>query len=129
MKPHAHRFGLLSVREKELVQRDRMREPAVVCPHCETQTTVADLLTHVEERCPGARAPHQLSRWVTWTEAKRLGVPEPTLSRWINRGLVRSRPAGEQRKYLLRDLALRLAQRRGRRGSDGTFTRGRRRRR
>lgn len=104
----------LTVQAKQARQREAMREPAVPCPHCEAQTTPADLLRHVEN-CSGLREPHPLSRWITWGEALELGVPRQTLHRWVRQGRVRwrvsmgkdvlrerGRPPG--RTYLLRDI-------------------------
>jgi hypothetical protein len=108
-------YGRLSVVAKQVDHRERMREPAVRCPLCEAQTTVADLLGHVARRCPGRRAPHPLSRWVGWAEAIALGIAPGTMSRWVRRGVVLSRGGARSRQYLLRDLAVRLAERRERR--------------
>jgi DNA modification methylase len=55
------RYHRLSLAEKQTLHRECMREPAVVCPICETQTTAADLLEHIETRCPGPRDPNPLS--------------------------------------------------------------------
>jgi hypothetical protein len=122
-------YARLTLAQKQLRHLDEQREPAVTCPRCETQTTAADLVRHLEARCPGPREPHPRSRWVSWREAISLGVAEPTMSRWIRRGLVRVRGAPQERQYLLRDLAHHLAERRARR-TVGTFTNesGRRRR-
>lgn len=125
MGERADRYRRLTLAEKQVRQRDQMREPAVPCPQCDTKTTTADLLQHIEERCTGPREPHPQSRWITWREALRLGVPKPTMSRWVRRGLVGSRGELHVRQYLLRDLVVRLAERRARRGS----TNGTRRRR
>lgn len=105
-------YARLSVAEKEIRQREDMREPAVRCPSCDTQTTSNDLVQHVEERCQGPREPHPQSRWITFADAMKLGVQRGTLSKWVRKGRVRVRAAGEQRQYLLRDLAVRLAERR-----------------
>lgn len=107
-------YARLSETEKVAVQLDRMREPPVACPRCGTQTTVTGLLAHVDDRCTGPREPHPQSHWVTWREALGLGVPGKTLSRWVRRGYIRTADP-EPRRYLLRDLALRLAERHARR--------------
>lgn len=112
----AHRaYQRLSLADKQALQRERMREPAVVCPACDTQTTAADLVDHVTKRCPGRRDPAPNSRWVSWREARALGVPRATLSWWASRGEVRYLGERQGRKYLLRDLAVRIANRRNRR--------------
>jgi hypothetical protein len=105
-------YQRLSVAEKQARHRQAMREPAIPCPHCDTQTTVADLLRHVET-CPGRREPHPLSEWVGWREALALGVLPGTLSRWVRKGKVRTRGEAWRREYLRRDLAKLLAARRG----------------
>lgn len=108
----AHSYHRLSVAEKQAADRARMREPAVTCPGCDTQTTSQDLLSHVAKRCPGPREPGPRSVWVSWRDAIAAGVPKMTLSFWAQRGEVRTRGPRGDRQYLLRDLALRLAQRR-----------------
>lgn len=110
-------YARLSVAGKQAHQLEQMREPSVTCPRCETQTSPADLLAHLSTRCTGPREPHRGSRWISWGEATRMGVPDATMSRWTNRGLVRSRGAPNGRRYLLRDLVHRLADRRARRDS------------
>lgn len=105
----------LTVAAKQKRHLDAMRAPAVVCPDCETSTGETDLVSHLA-RCEGPREPHPRSRWVTWREAMELGVARQTMSRWLQRGLVRTRMVPvPQRQYLLRDLARRIAERRGRR--------------
>lgn len=97
-------YARMSLAAKQAQHRDRMREPAIVCPFCEVQTTVAELPRHARESCPGARAPHPLSEWVSWRDAMALGVPRQTLSRWVRRGQVRSRGERDRRQYLRRDV-------------------------
>lgn len=103
-------YTRMSVGEKQAHHRDQMREPPIACPLCETQTTVADLVQHVEARCPearspGRREPHPRSKWIGYREALVLGgVPKATLSRWVKLGRVRVRSPGDRRQYLLRDL-------------------------
>lgn len=105
-------YHRLSIAGKQQHQREMAREPSVVCPTCETQTSASDLLAHVESRCPGPRDPHPHSKWITWREAMRLGVQGRTLSRWAQRGQVRYLGDRQDRKYLMRDVALRIAERR-----------------
>jgi len=107
-------YHRMSVGEKQAHAREGMREPSVTCPACGTQTTPADLVAHSTKRCPGRPpdpAPH--SRWVNWREARALGVPATTLSFWARAGQVRFLGERQDRRYLLRDLALKIAQRRG----------------
>jgi hypothetical protein len=112
-------YHRLSISAKQARHREAMREPSIACPHCDTQTTAADLLRHLEA-CSGRREPHPLSKWVTWSEALALGVARDTLSRWVRQGRVRSRVSvrvdGERnrgrparRRYLLRDVTKLLA--------------------
>lgn len=104
-------YQRLSLAEKQALQRERMREPAVTCPVCETQTASVDLLGHLQTRCPGPREPNPASKWVTLAEAIALGAPRPTIFRWARRGMVRTQGSWRGRRYLLRDVALRLARR------------------
>lgn len=103
-------YHRMSLAQKQAHVRDRMREPAVACPGCDTQTTAADLIAHAA-RCPGPRDPHQGSKWVTWREAIALGVPRRTFAHWVERGHVRYVGEVKDRRYLLRDLAQKIAQR------------------
>jgi hypothetical protein len=105
------RYRRLTVEAKQRRALERLREPGVRCPRCETETTAADLMRHVEG-CQGPREPHPMSQWITRREAVRIGVPDRTLRYWRRRGLVRSR--GGERQYLLRDVMRRLAARRAR---------------
>lgn len=100
----------MSIAEKQASHRESMREAPVVCPSCDTQTSSTDLLAHVAQRCTGPREPGPRSVWVSWRDAVAAGVPGHTLSRWTQRGLVRVRGDRQDRRYLLRDLALRVAQ-------------------
>lgn len=109
-------YARMSLAEKQAEALDRQREPSVTCPRCETETTAADLMRHVENTCPGAREPHPRSRWITWREALSLGVPKPTMGRWIQQGLVRFHGESKSRVYLLRDV-VQLAATRQRRKS------------
>jgi hypothetical protein len=99
----------MSLADKQARHRNRMREPAVSCPECGTQTTAADLIAHVAARCPGPRDPHPGSKWVSWRDALALGVLRGTLSKWVARGAVRVRGETQQREYLMRDIAVRVA--------------------
>lgn len=103
----ASRYHLMSAAEKRAASLS-VREPAVTCPDCDTQVMPADLLAHLEHRCPGPREPGPSSKWVTWREALALGVPKMTLSDWVRRGRVRMRGERGDRRYLLRDLSLRI---------------------
>lgn len=102
-------YQRLSLAGKQALQRERMREPAVTCPVCETQTTAADLLDHIATRCPGPREPNPASKWVTWRQALAIGVLPGTMSKWVKRGLVHVRGELQDRRYLLRDIAVRVA--------------------
>ena len=104
------RYHQLSIAEKRTEALARVREPAVQCPGCDTQVMPADLLNHLEQRCPGPREPGPGSKWISWQEARSL-VPKPTLVRWIKGGRVRFKGSRGDRQYLYRDLAKNLAQR------------------
>lgn len=95
-------YRRLPLAEKQQRYRDRMREPAVVCPRCEMQMGVPDIVRHARE-CQGPREPHPLSRWIGWREATAL-VPKATLARWLASGRVRWRGAPHRRELLLRDV-------------------------
>jgi hypothetical protein len=106
-------YAKLSAAAKEAVALDRLREPAVTCPRCETQTTTADLVNHLEERCTGHREVHPASRWIRWRDAVKW-IPHPTLRRLASRGLIRRRGPAWRREYLLRDVTRQVAARKAR---------------
>jgi hypothetical protein len=108
-----HGYHRLSLAEKQALAYDRVREPAVVCPACGTTTTSSDLLQHVATRCPGPPQEEKHWRWVDWRQARSLGVPATTLSFWARTGAVRYRGERMDRQYLLRDLVMKIAPRRG----------------
>lgn len=109
------RYHHLSIGEKQALHRESMREPSVVCPACETQTTATDLVRHIDTRCPGPREPNPHAHWISWREALALGVPRATLSYWARHGAVRFLGERQDRRYLLRDLAQRIANQRANR--------------
>lgn len=119
-------YTRLSLAAKQALHLDRMREPAVSCPLCEAQTTVADLPRHVESSCSGRREPHPLSEWLAWGEAVALGILEGTLCRWVKSGKVRFRGERDHREYLRRDLVLLVAARRKRLSKGKGFPMGKR---
>lgn len=106
-------YRKLSVAEKNKLALSRARDAAVRCPDCDMQVMPVDLLAHQRERCAGVADPGPGAKWVTWREALALGVPGKTFARWVERGFVRFTGERQDRKYLLRDLALRIAQRNG----------------
>jgi hypothetical protein len=106
-------YQKLSISEKRSLDLDRAREPAVTCPICDTQVMPADLLAHLEQRCSGPREPGRGARWITHREVLAMGVARQTLSFWASRGFVRYTGDRQDRKYLYRDLAVKVAQRRG----------------
>lgn len=105
-----HRLPIAQKRTEALA---RAREPAVTCPDCDTQVTSVDLLAHMKERCTGLREPGPGAKWVTWRDAIAMGVNRQTLSRWSQTGQVRFIGETQDRKYLMRDLALKISQRLG----------------
>lgn len=106
-------YQKLSIAQKRALNLTSVREPAVTCPNCDTQVMTVDLLAHLEQRCAGPRAPGPGSKWLTWREAIAMGVPAKTLSNWARNGHVRFVGERQDRKYLHRDLVLKLAQRLG----------------
>lgn len=112
-RPVPSRYHLLSVQEKQAEAMGRAREPAVRCPDCDTQVMPVDLPSHQASRCPGAPEPGPGWKWVNWHESLALGVPPTTLSFWARTGQVRFLGGRMDRKYLLRDLARKIAERRG----------------
>lgn len=105
------RYHKLPIAEKRAEDLARVREPAVTCRICDTQVMRADLLAHIDNRCPGRREPGPGSKWVTWGEARAIGVPKRTIVRWVKRGYVRVKGGRGDRLYLHADLVDRLAQR------------------
>ena len=106
-------YQKMSIVEKRAVALSSVREASVTCPDCDTQVMPVDLLAHRSDRCPGRREPGPSARWVTWREALAMGVPAMTLSRWASNGHVRVVGTRMDRKYLHRDLALKISQRLG----------------
>jgi hypothetical protein len=107
------RYQRLPIAQKRTEDLARIREPAVSCPTCDTQVMPADLLSHMAERCDGPREPGPGARWIPFREAIAMGVPRATLSKWTKNGQVRFLGERQDRKYLYRDLAVKIAQRRG----------------
>lgn len=118
------RYHSLPIAQKRAEAIARVREPAVTCPSCDTQVMPVDLLAHIEQRCPGPRAPGPSAKWVGWREAVAIirrsiaGMSEPAammrLSRWSHpdrNQVVRVRARGTRgdRTYLHSDLVKHLA--------------------
>lgn len=112
-QPKPAAYHLLSIGEKQVQATARVREPAVTCPDCDTQVTTVDLLAHLADRCPGPRTPGPSAKWVSWREAIAMGVGRQSLTRWVQAGFVRFVGERLDRKYLHRDLALKIAQQMG----------------
>lgn len=110
--PASAEYHRLPVAAKRAAALASVREPPIACPSCDVQVTPADLLAHMAQRCPGPREPGPGARWIPWREAVAAGVAPQTLSFWARRRQVRYRGERGDRQYLLRDLALRIAQRR-----------------
>lgn len=106
-------YQRLPIAEKRAKDLGRIRETAVTCPICDTQVMPTDLLAHMAERCQGRREPGPGAKWINWREARGLGVPGKTLSRWATSGQVRFLGERQDRRYLMRDLAIKIARRRG----------------
>jgi hypothetical protein len=106
-------YHLLPIAEKRAQAIASVREPAVTCPICDTQVMPVDLLAHMDLRCPGPRTPGPGAKWISRAEALAMGISSQTFKRWVERGFVRSTGQRKLRKYLHRDLAVKIAQRRG----------------
>lgn len=106
-------YHRLSITEKRTVALSRAREDSVACPDCFTKVTAVDLLPHMRERCAGRPEPEPFAKWVTWREAIAMGVKARTLAWWAERGFVRFRGEKQDRKYLLKDLAIKISQQKG----------------
>lgn len=105
-------YQRMSVTEKRAVSTAVQRERPIACTSCDTQVMPVDLLSH-HERCPGPREPEPRDKWVTHREVIAMGVPRATLSFWANNNKVRFTGERQDRKYLYRDLVVRVAQRNG----------------
>lgn len=77
------------------------------------QVMPADLIAHRDQRCAGRPEPGAGAKWVNARDAIVRSVPKATLSYWVAQGFVRARGARMDREYLLRDLAQKVAARRG----------------
>lgn len=111
--PRSTAYHKLPIAEKRALDLSRARQPAVTCPDCDMQVMPVDLLAHLAERCAGLRTPGPGDKWITWREALAMGVPRETLSRWVTNGHIRHVGERQDRKYLHRDLALKISQRNG----------------
>lgn len=103
-----HRMPIAQKRAEAIA---RIREPSVTCPQCDTHVMPDDLLAHLKDRCPGPREPGPGARWISHREVIAMGVSRSTLSFWTASGQVRFSGDRQDRKYLHRDLALKIAQR------------------
>jgi len=106
-------YQKLSIQQKRELDLSKVRDAAVRCPHCEMQVMPVDLLVHVAQRCAGRPEPGPGAKWITHREALAMGVARATLSFWVERDFVRATGERQDRKYLLRDLALKIAQQKG----------------
>lgn len=102
-------YRRLSLVEKQAVSRANMREGPVRCPSCGTATAASDLVPHVEHRCQGRQDPGPASQWIDFREALRMGASSRMMTFWARRGHVRWRGEVQCRRYLLRDVAVRVA--------------------
>lgn len=112
-QPKPAAYHKLPIAEKRMEALARAREPAVSCPTCDMQVMPVDLLAHMDQRCPGPREPGPGAKWISWREALALGVGRQSLTRWVQAGMVRFVGGRLDRRYLHRDLALKVAQQRG----------------
>lgn len=105
-------YQRLPITQKRAADLARVRESAVTCPSCDTHVMPSDLIAHLE-RCPGPREPGPGAKWIDHRAALALGVPRATLSFWTSTKQVRYVGGKQDRRYLMRDLAMKIAQRRG----------------
>lgn len=112
-RPKPAAYHLMSIKEKSARALGQARDASVRCPDCDMAVLPVDLLAHMQERCGGQPEIGAGAKWVSWREALAMGVPGKTFARWVERGFVRFVGERQDRKYLLRDLALRIAQRNG----------------
>ncbi len=112
-RPKPAAYHLMSLQEKSARSLGQVRDASVRCPQCETAVMPVDLLAHMEGRCQGRPEPGAGAKWVTHREVMAMGVPRATLSKWAHNGFVRFVGGVQDRKYLLRDLALKVAHLRG----------------
>ena len=96
-------YQRLTVAAKQARQRERMREPAITCPLCETQMGVADIFRH---DCNGSRPIHPLEEWLSWSELLAFGVPKATASRWVSEGRIQYQGPLSRRRYRRRNIAI-----------------------
>lgn len=105
-------YQKLSLSEKRALDISRVREQPVACPGCGVGVMAADLLSHVEQRCPGRSEPGPAAKWIGWREAVaiiRRAAPMSEaaammrLSRW-SRSEIRMCGSRGDRKYLHGDL-------------------------
>lgn len=96
-------YRRLSVKDKEARNRQHGRPRR--CPVCEMGIQPGDIIAHAE-RCEGLPDLHPRDRWVSWSEAVRLGAPESTLHGWIAAGRVRNSGEEGSRRYLLGDVEI-----------------------
>lgn len=128
--PRPNRYHLLSIAEKRTEALTNARENPITCQECDMRVMPADLISHMESRCPGPSAPAPGSRWLSGREARAIGVAKSTLSFWANRGFVRVSGEGMDRRYLERDLVKSIQisgiRMRNRRRSSNGLNRGKR---
>lgn len=90
------------------VERDRF----VHCPLCETRTFVRHLVSHMRSRCLGRPSPDECIRWVRQPDVQAMGIPSQTLSRLVQKGLVRRRGTRLDYVYMLVDVVKQISRRR-----------------
>lgn len=112
-RPKPAAYHLMSLQEKSARSLGQVRDASVRCPDCDTQLMPADLLVHLEQRCQGRPEPGAGAKWLSHREVMQLGVSRATLNWWVVNHQVRFIGERQDRKYLHRDLVVKIAQRRG----------------
>lgn len=104
-------YNEMNLAGKERFQRERVREPAMRCPICETAVQPIDMRNHREKHCPGKQEPHHLATWVDWDEVLEYGIPRSSLYLFIAQGRIRIKCDNNVKMALLRDLEVIAAKR------------------
>lgn len=97
-------YNALSRTDKLRRAYARLAEAPIACEVCGTRVPVGQLTDHVRERCPGPPEVTTASRWVSWRDIVRRGIPKHTVSRWVGSGRLRYQGDEGERRYLLRDV-------------------------
>lgn len=101
-------YHKMSVAEKEL--HNRQHDIPARCPVCYVAIMPMDEESHVD-RCVGQPPPGPRSRWVSFSQALKMGITGAQLSRRASDDRIRTKGEHGHRRYLLRDITRFLAAR------------------